>query len=138
MCLNIYISSKKELPVIPWNENSPGFYIMRVDNTGILEMLNPILHSDFIYEALSHMGCSCGLCYADWSIKDKNENHVQRVKDVQDFANYIDTYKKDNEIQIFCTMWEEFPDKYEHKKFKTSDIKTDEFYIDEMVIMTVT
>lgn len=137
MCQNIYISSKKELPEIAWNENSPGFYIIKVNHQGTLEMLKPILHSNFIYEARSHMGCSCGLCYADWSKKLPTENHLQRVKDVRDFANYLDIHKQDNKIQIFSSMWDEFPDEYEQKVFKTSDIKDDEFYIDEMIILNV-
>ena len=110
---------------------------MKVDDEGIIKMLNPILPSENIYEALSFMGCSCGLCYAEWSRNDKNENHAQRLKDVQDFANYLDTHKLNNEIRIFSTMWEEFPDKYEQRDFKTSEIKPDEFYMDEMIILKV-
>lgn len=137
MCQNIYISSKKELPEIAWDEDSPGFYIKQVNHQGTLEMLKPILHADFIYEALSHMGCSCGLCYAEWSKENEKENHAQRVKDVRDFANYLDFHKQDNKLQIFSSMWDEFPDKYEEKDFKTSDINQNEFYIEEMVILTV-
>lgn len=132
MCQSIYISSQRELPEIPWNKKSPGFYIIKVDHAGTLEMLQPILPADFIYEALSFMGCSCGLTYGEGL-----ENHEERVKNVGDFANYLDTYKQDNELLIFSTMWNEFPDEYEHKDFSTSDIHPDEFYMEEMVILTV-
>lgn len=137
MCQNIYISSKRELPEIEWDENSTGFYIKKVNHPGTLEMLKPILHSEFIYEALSHMGCSCGLCYAEWSRKDEKENHSKRVKDVRDFANYLDIHKQGNKLQIFSTGWVDFPDVYEQKEFKTSDINQNEFDIDEMVILDV-
>jgi hypothetical protein len=120
------------LPEIRWNEDSPGFYVIKVDHLGTLEMLQPILPADFIYEALSFMGCSCGLAYGEGL-----ENPAQRVKDVRDFADYLDTHKQENELLIFSTMWNEFPDDYEHKDFKISSIDSDEFYMEEMVILTV-
>lgn len=132
MCQNIYISSQREIPEIPWNEDSPGFYIIKVDHPGTLEMLQPILPAHFVYEALSHMGCSCGLTYGEGL-----ENPAQRVKDVSDFADYLDTHKQDNELLIFNTMWNDFPDEYERKDFSTSSIDSIEFYMEEMVILTV-
>ncbi len=137
MCQNIYISSQKEIPEIVWNAKSPGFYIRRVDNKDELEMLEPILHSKHIYQANSHLGCSCGFSYGDWSSKVKSENHAQRVKDVADFANYLDTHKTENQLQIFSTLWSEFPFFYEQKEFKTFDISKQEFELDEMVILNV-
>lgn len=135
VCQQIYISSKKELPEIPWNEASPGFYLIKVERQETLNMLKPILNSAFIYEALSHMGCSCGLCYAE-SFKEE-DNYPQRVQDVQDFANYLETHKRENRLQLFTSLWDEFHDSYPQKEFRTSEIDKIEFYLDEMVVLNV-
>lgn len=137
MCQNIYISSDRELPEIAWDERAPGFSITKVSAHGVLQMLQPILQSNYVYEAFSHTGCSCGLSYASWSKHDQKENHPQRVKDVRDFANYLDTHKHTNTLQIFSSMWAKFPHTYEQRVFKTTDIKQEEFYIDEMVLLKV-
>jgi len=100
-------------------------------------MLKPILNSEFIYEALSHMGCSCGLCYAEWFKEDEHENYAQHLQDVRDFANYLDTHKRENKLQLFSSMWDEFPDDYPQKEFRTSEIDKKEFYLDERVILNV-
>jgi hypothetical protein len=137
VCQNIYISSQKELPEVTWNEQSPGFCFIKVTHKGELKMLNPILNSQYIYEAISHMGCSCGLSYGDWSLKDQREDHKQRVKDVMDLKDYLELHKNGNTIQIFSTMWDKFPDQYDEKEFKTSAISGEEFEFDEMVILNV-
>ena len=134
MCQNIYISSNKELPEIDWDENSPGFYIKKVDNPDLIKSLKEITESEFFYEALSHMGCSCGLCYAEWLNED---NPKQRRQDVRKFAEYIDANKKNNLVKIFSTDWTEFPDEYPKKEFKTSEIGEEEFYVEELVLLTV-
>ncbi len=136
MCQNIYISSKKELPEIKWNEKSPGFNIMKVTHEGELKMLEPILHSDHLYEVLSFMGCSCGLMYGHWT-KDDVQDHRQRVKCVFDFIEYLIKHKENNTLQIFSTMWDKFPETYESKDFDTSKINKEEFEVDEMIILNV-
>jgi hypothetical protein len=137
MCQAIYISSKKEIPEIPWNDESPGFYLKKVEHAGILEMLKPIFNSEYVYEALSHLGCACGLCYTLSFKEDDAEDYPQRVKDVQDFADYLDTHKKDNSLQLFSTSWEYFPSNYPSRKFRTSEIDQSEFYLEEMTILQV-
>lgn len=134
MCQNIYVSSNKELPEIKWNESSPGFYIEKVTNPDLIKSLKEIMKSEFFYEAFSHMGCSCGLCYADWLSED---NPIQRRSDVRDFAEYVDHHKKNNLVKIFSTDWSKFPDEYSKKEFKTSEIGEEEFYVEELVLLTV-
>lgn len=137
MCQNIYISSKLELPEIHWNENSPGFYLKKAELPGLIDSLEQITGLNYFYYALSHMGCACGLCYGDWSRDSENDNHPQRLKDVKDFADYLDQHKLNNEICLFSTDWNEFPDTYPRKEFRTSEINKDEFSVEEMVVLTV-
>jgi len=137
MCIEIYISSKRELPTIPWNQESPGFYVCKVKNQGVLSMLKPIFNTEFVYEALSHMGCSCGLSYQALYREDKNENFVQRQQDVENFANYLDTHKQENNLQIFSSEWNTFLDIYPQKEFRISEMSQTEFEIEELVIPNV-
>ncbi len=135
MCQAIYISSQRELPEINFYKEKPGFYIHKTEHEGTLRMLKPILKGKFIYEALSHMGCSCGLFY-DESFKN-DESFEQRKKDVMDFAEFLDTHKKENNLQLFSTEWVEFPASYHVSEFRTSKIDQNEFEIEEMTILTV-
>lgn len=137
MCQNIYIASNRELPEIPWNENSPGFYVLEVNQEGILKMLRPILKEKKFYEALSFMGCACGLSYGDWSREDEREDHEQRMKDVQGFLKYLRDQSIGNELRVFSTSWDEFPDSYESKDWVLSTMVGDEFEVEELTIFSV-
>lgn len=137
MCLNIYISAKKEIPEIKWSDESPGFYLTKVDDSNVLSFLDSILTKGFVYEAGSHIGCSCGFSYDEWTKNTIEENHIQRMKDVADFSKYIEEQKTGNRLQIFCTMWNEFPDYYESKELSLKTIDQNEFDFEEMVILKV-
>lgn len=137
MCQAIYISSERGLPEINWDKNAPGFYVLRIHHAGTLKMLEPILNAPFIYEALSHMGCSCGLFYDDRFKDNEDENYDKRVKDVHDFVKYLDRHKKENKIQIFSSDWTQFYDHYPQKNFDISQLDKNEFYLEEMTILQV-
>jgi len=65
------------------------------------------------------------------------ENSEQRIKDVSDFVSYLNSKKIENMLQIFSTLWGEFPDFYPEMEFHTSDIDEKEFYLQEMTILKV-
>lgn len=134
MCTCIYVGSQNPLPEIPWNEESPGFYILKEPSS---EYLDEVLQSPFIYDTGSFMGCACGLSYWEESPNGSLEDYGQRVKDVQDFASYLDTNKHNNQLKIFSTDWSEFPDTYEQKDFSTSEITEGEFYFEDLVVLRV-
>lgn len=136
MCTKVYLASEKEIPEIKWNEESPGFYLDRVDPK-VYDDLTGILNLRFIYELGSHMGCSCGLSYGEWSLNDKEDKHDQRVKDVSDFANYLSTHMHQNRLQIFCTEWDDVQGHYDEKDFRLSGISKEEFDFEDDVVLNV-
>jgi hypothetical protein len=138
VCLNVYISSSRELPQIQWDEKTPSFYLLKEEDNKTLGMLAPILGDKLIYQAFSFMGCSCGLSYGEWSMSNLEENHEQRQKDVQSFIQYLNFHKENNTLEVFCTWWYDFPDHYYSKPFILSDqIGKMEFDLEEMVILKV-
>jgi len=65
MCKAIYILLKNELSKVKWNDDSPNFHVIKVEHQGTLETLGLFLDFNYVYEALSFMGCSCGLSYSE-------------------------------------------------------------------------
>ena len=137
MCLSVYLSSTIELPEIPWNEQDPGFYISRLQNQKVLAFLSEIVDGPFVYEPLSFMGCSCGLSYDESTKDDPSDNYSQRLKDVADFMAYLSKHSRQSELQLFCTMWDEFPDSYPRKSFSPTNVNRDEFDLEELVVLEV-
>jgi hypothetical protein len=137
MCIHAYIGSSRELPLIKWDEGRPGFYVKKLIHKGTIEMLRPILNSEFLYDIGSHMGCSCGFSYGDWSKKSQSENHEARVKDVKDLYDYLKENRAHNDLKLFCTWWEKFPDKYELAEFDLSSINEEEFDFEEDKILII-
>ena len=134
MCQCIYLSSEKELPEVPWNENAPGFYLMKETDEGILKMIQPLSKYKNIYSALSFMGCACGLNYSDWT---KNDNHEQRKLDVKNFISFLNHHKTDNNMELFSTSWYEFPDEYEKGIFTLNEPNEEEFELQELIVFSV-
>jgi len=80
MCTDIFIgthSSDADLTIL---ESESGLRICPVpaDNTQVRELME----LDSIYSVGSFMGCSCGLMFGQWSKKDPDEKHQQRIDNV--------------------------------------------------------
>ena len=137
MCLNIYIGSAKQLPTIPWDDENPGFCIDELVDLHLIEMLTPILQSNYYYDIGSHMGCCCGFSFGENTQADPNEHHEQRVKDVTDLLSYLSAHLRENTLKLFCTLFHEFPPVYPEIVLSVSEPLTDEFYFEEDVIVLV-
>ena len=136
MCLSVFVGSNFQLPLVPWNEQAPGFHLNEATDKPSVSV-KKILKTPYLYEAGSHMGCACGFAYGDWSRHSKTEQHAQRVKDVRDFAAYLNDHKRDNALVLFCTWWERFPDGYESLEFNAQAIDDEEFDFEEDMILMV-
>jgi len=136
MCLNIYVASDKELPLIPWSDARPGFYTGKVSDQEIIAMLDTVFQFGHYYEVGSHMGCSCGLAYSEWS-PTPDEKHEQRVQDVSDFKSYLGKHLPGNTLRIFCTYWDAFPSFYPVRRFVLSEPSPLEFSFEEEAVLFV-
>ncbi len=137
MCLEIYLGSQKKLPLINWDEKSKGFHFYEVFEKKELEVIHPILTSKYYYSAGSHMGCSCGFAYGEWSATSQGELHNSRINDTTNFASFLKSHLPNNEIKLFCTWWNDPKDHYQTKIFNLNSINPDEFEFEEDVILTV-
>lgn len=133
MCTDIYLGSKKELEPVIWNEKNPGFYTTIVKNKETINFLDNILHLKFYYELGSHMGCSCGLSYGDWSRNDIDENHESRVNDVNSLFEYL-RKMPNNVLKIFCTTWEDNVDNISTTKLDLNKRNLSEFDFEKNII----
>lgn len=135
MCASIYIGSEKELPIIPWSSENPGFYLSKLSDENVVEMVSPILNSNYYYDVGSFMGCSCGFIFGDWS-KETNDNHEQRISNTQDFRDYLRKYLTNNTIKLFCTYWEVFPENYPVTIFAvTSPISNQFDFLEDTILL---
>ena len=137
MCLDVYIGSNKYLPVISWNEADPGFCVRETLEEEVLGALSPILKKDFIYNIGSFMGCSCGFSYGHWSKNNEKENHSARVRDTFALVHYLQSHLEDNELILFGTWWDDFPEEYPMETFSLSTINEEEFDFAEETILVV-
>ena len=100
MCLAIYIASNKPLPLIPWVEEKPAFYVEEVmkDGAGVKQQFQ----YQHVYYAGSHEGCGCGF------IKDGEGG--EELSQIEENYKRLSAYLKDAkesgaELQIF-SCWE--------------------------------
>lgn len=136
MCQQIDLGSNHKLPLVDFKEDSPGFYLTAI-NPKLYTQVNKILGSEFIYEAGSHMGCSCGFIYGEWSKVSEDEDHESRVRDVQSFMEYLENHKPGNDLKIFCTMWQNFPETYEVISFDPLNVSKEEFDFEDDIILKI-
>jgi len=136
MCLNIYIASEKELPLIPWNEEQPGLCIDAVTDPKEINRIELALHAKHYYDAGSFMGCACGFSYGKWS-EETNDNHELRIKDIRDLKKYLQQHSDGNFLQLFCTWWHDFPEVYPTAEFPLSEPEPEAFDFEEDIVLTV-
>lgn len=137
MCLNIFIGSDKELPIIKWLDESPAFYVYEVtEKDSEFKVIQEVIGTSRIYSFGSFMGCSCGLSYGDWSKEDKAEDHESRVLDVERMKDYL-TFNRDNNLLIFATWWDFDNTNVKKVDFVLNQIDQGEFEFKEETILLV-
>ncbi len=100
MCLAIYIASNKPLPLIPWVEEMPAFYVKEVvkDGAGVKRQFQ----YKYVYYAGSHEGCGCGF------IKDgeSGEELAQIEENYKRLSAYIKDAKESGALLQLFSCWE--------------------------------
>jgi len=137
MCLEVYVGAKSKLPTFEFSKESPGFYIWELSDEKSIAAVKKILGYEHLYEVGSHMGCACGFSYGEWSRSAPKEDHESRVKDVVDFCDYLRENAENNELKLFCTWWQDFPESYESEHFDPGSVPEQEFEFSQDVILKV-
>lgn len=120
MCLAVYVASNDELPVIPWDENKPCFFIVAEDTSNVVRKH---FSKKNIYYTGSYMGCGCGFMYGD-NI-DGNEEEILKRKSFEDILTYLKENLDGEELEIYC-CWD--GDEWEEKEYE-SELRMSEFVL---------
>ena len=137
MCMEIIIGSAQKLPVIKWDEESPGFYVTAIQDADVPEIARESLHSSFYYSPGSFMGCTCGFCYDQLSANDDMEDRSLRIRDVNDFMKYLNQQSHLCELKVLCFDWHPYPDTLLEQEFNPKNIDNEEFCFEENTILHV-
>jgi hypothetical protein len=100
----LYVGSDSILPIIPWDEKSPKFYVSSADSD--IEQARKQFTKKFLYYLGSHEGCSCGFTYSDsYEKADKSK----RIDSLQRLKGYLkDAIVLNGSIELFaCWSGEE-------------------------------
>ena len=60
MCVAVYLSAPTPLPLVPWHEESPAFF---VEEAPVDDPVRPHFSWPNVYYAGAHEGCGCGFAY---------------------------------------------------------------------------
>jgi hypothetical protein len=126
MCTEFYIGSEKEIDLVNWDDQSPGFFTKQYNDKSS-QYAQEVLGSKHVYFAGSFMGCSCGFYLIDEDIDN-------RLRDIAALISYLNTNLNGNILKLFPISWESFPENYPEKKMYLSTIIVEEFDFEEDVI----
>ncbi len=131
MCLNVFVGSQKKLPLIAWNKDDPKLYVRDAIVKHIPETARKQMASLYFYEIGSHMGCACGIGHGEtWG-----EENEQRYRDSQLLYTYLSDAADNNQLELFCTWYEQSPDVYQVKPFNIEQLLGNEWDAEEDVIL---
>jgi hypothetical protein len=89
MCKVLYIGASEPLPLIPWIEENPGFYVSELERELDREVCGQF-SLPYIFYAGSHELCGCGFCFEGSSEHEGPNKSFQAKRTLQDLAKYID------------------------------------------------
>jgi hypothetical protein len=135
MCFEIYIGSRKPLPLVKWKENDPGFHVSPLNHFGELNMIQPILDSAYYYLVGSHTGCGCGLSHEKDIADTIRKDEELRLKDIQSFSRYLQMNRAGNDIRIFGSWWNKITEKYPSSPFDIDGMNRNDFVLAENIIL---
>ncbi|WP_242342951.1 hypothetical protein [Anaeromyxobacter terrae] len=103
MCIAVYLSSPSPLPLVPWREENPGFYVDEVQG-------DDAVHSHFtwpnVYYAGSHEGCGCGFAYNQMpNHLQEPDDEVRRRASVAALRQYVTEATAVGPVQLYA-CWE--------------------------------
>lgn len=97
MCLTLYLASSIPLPLIPWVEEAPSFYIKELECPSDDPSVKSRFTLTHLYFVGSHMGCGCGFVKGA-----QEEDEAERIENYVKFADYVRIARTDGaDLQLF-------------------------------------
>jgi hypothetical protein len=141
MCQQVYLAAAALLPLVAQNSVSPAFYVEEADPAD-RQMLGDVFEGKYFYYSVgSFMGCSCGLFCDNGFQESEPETYAQRLVDSLAFKCYLLARVRQQEIWLFTTDWNIFPDSYPQAHLSLSAFDNATFDLAELpenVILTIT
>ena len=86
MCMVLYVAADKQLPLIPWEKESPAFNVRPLDKRG--DPVRRQFSKPHVYYVGSHQGCGCGFSRDGWEESDSAEARAVR-ESLAGLAEYL-------------------------------------------------
>ena len=96
MCMAYYIAADSEIPLLPWDETSPGLFVQELQPALDASVAEHFSKACIRYVG-SHEGCGCGFrCGEDWfddedeeQDEDASKDTAARQKDHEQLRDYL-------------------------------------------------
>jgi hypothetical protein len=111
MCKMLFVAADEPLPLIPWQQNNPAFWVreIREAEAGVRKQFT----KPYIYYVGSHEGCGCGFAYGIWPIDDaspfamsKRAEEAAGREAVQCLSEYLARAVENGDVELYA-CWEE-------------------------------
>lgn len=97
MCMMLYIAADNELPLVPWDEDSPGLFVKELPEA--YEKVRKHLAKKNVYLAGAHTGCGCGFVFGVH--EDLDDTNAGR-RSVEQLLEYLENNLPDKgEIELY-------------------------------------
>src|SRR5438132_104920 len=104
MCMAVYIAADSPLPLIPWDETRPSFYVAELGQED--ERVRAQFTKRHVVYAGSHHGCGCGFAYGRYPDHEKPEETTACTDSVARLAGYLrDIVSRVGIVELFA-CWE--------------------------------
>lgn len=108
MCVSVYIGADHLLPLVVWDEASPGFHVRKLEPHEA--PIRHVLSRAHVYYAGSHLGCGCGFAYGKThphEVADPLEDEQGRAS-VGRLREYIERELEAADLELYaCTTGDE-------------------------------
>ena len=106
MCVALYIAADSEPPLVPWNEATPGFNVVSVEDHE--RVVAKHLSKPHLRYLGAHTGCSCGFDYGQTSTDTSEEREEERLgrESVASLRRYLDRMVETNDTVELYACWE--------------------------------
>jgi hypothetical protein len=127
MCMMLYIGSDETLPLVPWDETAPGFYVAELlpDFADVCHQFS-VAH---VYYSGSHEGCGCGFQLGEYPDFEDDEAPAKR-ESLRRLAEYLDQQLvARRKLELFaCWAGSETSPATHHRRLHSKDFTAERFF----------
>jgi hypothetical protein len=104
MCLALYIAADKTLPLVPWNENAPAFFV--VDLPESEQVVHKHLSKPHVYYAGAYEGCGCAFNVGREYPPEQYQYEPEELAKARESVARLVEYVSEAGVEEIFTCWE--------------------------------